>query len=517
MRKSFRWLRSLRGSRTDPRTSTRSVFVLTPWLALLLFVAGGARAEGDARELGSNSSGLCGLVYAGAPRCPQGLTLSGTSGYGVTSLRGTHHRFLGDLGLGYTPLPWLALSLELKGRLDLHPKDERGTAHMSATGDPWLRGRVGFPVSPTVDLGGELGLWLPGNAAPSFSPKATTVDIKALLAWRAQKTPLTLLGSLGVRLDQSANSAPRPLRLRYGDQIALGLSDSHALLVALGLAYAPTPALRIFGELSGQVLLGSKAPSFLASPLRAAVGARYYVMERLALELTAMPALSKRPSTAATAPLVPIEPRFTMLFGLRYDFLRERPAEKVASRDDEPATQIAQPEPVAEERVTLNGALRDESGHPVPDAKVVMTQEGKTEESVSQVDGSFSFSGLRSGTVKLHAEAPGFQPSDWEVSVMPTLTGVLTHTLVAGSATGSLRCLVRSFGSEPLRAQIVVRDQAGRRVAGGTTDKNGLLELALAPGEYKVAIDAAGYQSRRSNVTVSPNEVAILNVDLRER
>ncbi len=510
-------------SRAEPRTSTqslrswRSVCVLTPWLALLLFVAGVARAEPDARELGASSSGLCGLVHAGAPRCPQGLTLSGTSGYGVTSLRGTHHRFMGDLGLGYTPLPWLALSLELKGRLDLHPKDERDTAHMSATGDPWLRGRVGFPVSPTVDLGGELGLWLPGNAAPSFSPKATTVDIKALLSWRAEKSPLTLLGSVGMRVDNSANSAPRPLRLRYGDQIALGLSDSHALLIALGLAYAPTPAVRVFGELSAQLLLGSKAPSMLASPLRAAVGARYYVMDHLALELTAIPSLSKRPSTAATAPLVPIEPRFTMMFGLRYDFLRTQPAERVEARDDEPAPQTAQPEPVPEQLVTLNGALRDESGRPVPDAKVVMTQEGKSEESVSQVDGTFSFGGLRSGTVKLHAEAPGFQPSDWEVSVMPTLTGVLTHTLVAGSATGSLRCLVRSFGSEPLRAQIVVRDLAGRRVAGGTTDKSGLLELSLAPGQYKVAIDAAGYQSRRSNVTVSPNEVAILNVDLRER
>jgi hypothetical protein len=255
----------------------------------------------------------------------------------------------------------------------------------------------------------------------------------------------------------------------------------------------------------------------LASPLRAAVGARYYVMEHLALELTASPSLSKRPSTAATAPLVPIEPRFTMLFGVRYDFLRERPEAKVEPPDHEPTPQTAQPEPEPEQLVTLNGALRDESGRPVPDAKVVMNQGGKSEETVSQVDGSFRFSGLRSGTVSLRAEAPGFQPSDWEVAVLPTLTGVLTHTLVAGSATGSLRCLVRSFGSEPLRAQIVVRDLAGRRVAGGTTDKNGLLELSLAPGQYKVAIDAAGYQGRRSNVQVSPNEVAILNVDLRER
>jgi hypothetical protein len=205
-----------------------------------------------------------------------------------------------------------------------------------------------------------------------------------------------------------------------------------------------------------------------------------------------------------------------MLVGLRYSMLREE--KKGAAEAAIAPTQQVEPEARAEEQLaTLHGALRDEAGHPVPDAQVTLTHAGGSEESVSQVDGSFSFAGLRAGTVTLHAEAPGFQPSTWEVAVMPTLTGVLTHTLIAGSATGSLRCLVRSFGSEPLRAQIVVRDLAGKRVASGTTDKSGLLEIPLASGQYRVAIDATGYQGRRSNVQVSPNEVAILNVDLRER
>lgn len=492
------------------------VLRLLPWLVICLLSAAQAEGQRDAHDLGSNSSGLCGLIHTGAPRCAKGLTLAGTSGYGVTSLRGTHHRFMGDLALAYVPLEWLALSLELKGRMDLHPKDGEDPARLTATGDPWLRGRVGFPVSPSVDLGGELGLWLPGRDAPNYKPQATTIDIKGLLSWKAEKRPLTLLASLGVRVDNSANSAPPPARLRYGDRIALGLSDSHALLAGLGLAYAPTPKWRVFGELSTQLLLGKQAPSVLSSPLRAAVGARYFFFDQLSMELTAIPSFSKRPSTAGSAPLVPIEPRFTMLLGLRYDFLRPKPAGSVETRPIDVPT--SKPEPRVEEQLaTLNGALRDEAGHPVPDAKIVLTQEGKSEESVSQVDGSFSFAGLRTGTVSLRAEAPGFQPSTWEVAVMPSLTEVLTHTLVAGSTNGSLRCLVRSFGSEPLRAQIVVRDLAGRKVASGTTDKNGLLELPLAPGQYRVAIDATGYQARRSNVQVSPNEVAILNVDLRER
>jgi hypothetical protein len=484
------------------------------WLVLSFLTASNGNAQAKPLDLGANASGLCGLVYAGAPRCATGLSLSGTTGYGVTEMQGTHHRLIGDLGVGYVPLPWLALSLELDGRMDFHPKDEHGGAHHSATGDPWLRGRVGFPVSKQVDLGGELGLWLPGNAAPSYSPKATTVDIKGLLAWNAEKLPLTLLGTLGVRVDNSANSAPTPLNLRYGDQIALGLSDSHALLVALGLAYAPIPALRLFAELSGQLLLGKDAPSLLESPLRAAVGARYFI-DHLAIELTAIPLLSQRPNTSPDAPLVPIEPRFTMLLGLRYDFLR---ADDKTQKEQVPATtEVAVSARLEEQLADFHGVLRDEAGQPVPDAKVVLTHAGGSSESVSQVDGSFSFSGLRAGKVSLHAEALGFQPSTWDETVGASLTESRAHTLRAETATGSLRCLVRSFGSEPLRAQIVVRDLAGKRIASGTTDKNGLLELSLAPGQYRVAIDATGYQSRRSNVQVSPNEVAILNVDLRER
>lgn len=421
---------------------------------------------------------------------------------------------LGDLGIAYVPLPWLALSVELKGRLDFHPADERGK-DFSGTGDPWLRGRVGFPVGRNVSLGGELGVWFPGNAAPSYSPKATTVDVRGLLSWVNSSGRWTLLGLLGARLDQSANSAPDPMRLRYGDRLALGLSDSHAILVGLGTAYRVAEPVQVFGELSGNWLVGPKAPSFTVSPWRAAVGARYFFAHGLSAELSVIPGLSARPSTSATAPLVPIEPRVTVLAGVRY---QRSPAAKPApvetpTAPEAPAS-IAAPEPPR--RASLTGVLTDPAGNVIPDATVTLRQGDSEREIVTLADGTYTFDDLEPGTATLSVATPGFAPVSWEVEVKAPRTDAGTKTLVAGETTGSLRCLVRSFQSTPLKAQVVVRDARGRRVAAGTTDADGLWETPLPSGAYKVTIQASGYLMRRSDVRVAPSEVAVLNVDLRE-
>lgn len=484
-------------------------------LVLGLFCAHPAPLRAESDTPGPTASGLCGLVYTGAPRCLPGWTLSGTAGYGYTQLQGLHHRAIGTLGLAYTPLavPWLSVSLEFQGRIDVHPADEHGGKHASATGDPWLHARAGWPLGRGVSLGGELGLWLPGNTAPSYSPNATTVDIKALLSWLDASRNWTVLGSLGVRIDNSANSAPDTERLRYGDLIALGLSDSSALLVGVGVMRR-IQAVQLFGELSGQLLLGKDAPSLLESPLRAALGARYFFSERLSTELSIIPVFSQRPNTAPDAPLVPIEPRLSVLAGVRYQFL-SKPKEET-----KPGTAEAQPEAVDEPKLiaAVRGSLTDESGSPLPDATVLLSDaSGEQKESVSQGDGSYVFEGVKPGKATLSVSAPGFDPLMWEVEVVAPLTHLPAQKLASAAVTGNLRCNVRSFNSEPLQASIAVRDVRGRKVATGKSDATGLWEYALPPGDYKVLIEAPGYQSRRANIRVAPNEVAVLNVDLREQ
>lgn len=454
------------------------------------------------------------MVYTGAPICRPGWTLSGSGGYGVTTLRGTHHRALGTLGVAYTPLavPWLSVSLEFQGRIDVHPPDEYGGKHASATGDPWLHVRGGWQLPRRVSLGGEIGLWLPGNTAPSYSPSATTVDIKALLSWLDASHSWTVLGMAGVRIDNSANSAPDTERLRYGDLIALGLSDSSALLLGLGVVRR-IQAVQVFGELSAQLLLGSQAPPVLQSPLRAALGARYFFSDPLSVELSVIPVFSQRPNTAPDAPLVPIEPRVSVLAGVRYQFLSKR---KEAAP---PPVAVADPSATDEPQLiaAIRGNLTDESGAPLPDATVILNDaEGTQQESVSQGDGSYVFEGAKPGKATLSVSAPGFDALMVEVEVVAPLTRVPAQKLAAAAVTGNLRCFVRSFSSQPLKANIVVRDTRGRKVASGASDAAGLWEYPLPPGDYKVTIDAPGYKSRRSNIRVAPNEVAVLNVDLRE-
>lgn len=492
---------------------------LALWLAVLCAFAGSVHAQehgtppSPAQQLaqrGANAAGLCGAVELGAPNCPTGTTVSASAGYGVTTLDGRHDRAIGRLGVAVVPLPWLALSLELAGRVDIHPDDLLGK-NVTGTGDPWLRVRMGNPVGRGVALGGEVGLWLPGNDAPSFKLRATSVELRGLLSW--QRGPFQLLGLLGARIDQSSEVAPDLSLLRSGDRIALGLSDSHALLWGLGLLVAPLPKLTLFAELSAQWLFGKRAPALPESPLRAAAGVRYFVFDLLQLELSVIPALSRRPAQAPSDPLVPIEPRVSVLAGLRYTFGAERP------KPPAPPTPIQPPDEPAPEPprlVDLAGMLTDPSGGALPDATVRLVTSDATLETITDAEGRYSFAQLTPQQAELQVDAAGFKSARWRVEIRRPETRVPPHALEPGASTGILRCLVRAFDSNALEAEISVRDLEGKRIDGGKTDRNGALELALPPGQYRVMIEAGGYRSQRTNVQVAANEVAILNVDMRK-
>jgi hypothetical protein len=482
-------------------------------LVMLGTVAGAAHAQNASTSSpaarGANASGLCGAYQLGAPRCPTGYTVSASAGYGFSSLQGSQHRAIGQLGLGAVPLPWLALSLELDGRIDVHPDDEQGS-DVTGTGDPWLRARLGWELKRGVALGGELGLWIPGNTAPSFELSATSVDLRGLLAW--QRGAFQLLALVGARIDQSAAAAPDLSRVRVGDRITLGLSDFHALLWGLGLVYAVLPELSLFAELSAQWLLGQGAPPLLQSPLRAALGARYFVRELLQIELTLVPALSQRPDIDADDPLVPIEPRISALAGLRYTFGAARPRPPTPP----PVETLPEPSPEPPALVELSGVLITPAGAPLPDATVRLHSATGVLETITDAEGRYVFAQLTPQRAELRADAPGFKSASWEVEIQRPETRLPPRALEPGTSTGVLRCLVRSFDSAGLRAQVSVRDEAGQRITGGTTDGNGALELTLPPGQYRVMIDAGGYRSQRTNVQVAANEVAILNVDMRK-
>jgi len=247
-------------------------------------------ADPQTPRLGVAANGLRGFARTALPISPIELSVAGSAGYGLTEsiepVDGSHHRIQGVLGVGVSPLPFLSFALVIDGRIDLHPDDDDSEGpYGGSVGDPRLLARVGHALSPDLSIGADLTIWFPGNQAPSYEPGATTADLRALFAYAPKRTGLRLLSAAGFRLDNSGASAPDVARLRFGDRLAIGLSDSNAVLAALGVGYRFTD-LELFTELSGDLLVGSKAPELLASPLRATVGARYDLSRAWALELS---------------------------------------------------------------------------------------------------------------------------------------------------------------------------------------------------------------------------------------
>lgn len=478
---------------------------------LVLSMTGVLRAQDERASIGLASNGLCGLGRLSAPVCPERIGLSVSSGYGYTEslgpVDGAHHRVTGVLGVGVVPLPWLALALQLDGRIDVHPRDERGK-NITGTGDPRLFVRAGKALGHGLSLGGEGVLWVPGNDAPSFDMRATTLDLKALLAWRMPTRPLTLLTNLGMRIDQSAHTAPDLTRLRAGDRIALGLSDAHAVLVGVGASGRVHARGELFGELSLDVLVGEDAPSFSRSPMRATLGGRIDLPHALTGELSTTVSFQQRPGVSASDPLVPIEPRFSLALGLRYGRALHPP---------KPAPPVVEEEiegPPLPTSATLIGTLVDEQGTPLPDVRVVLRMGELTRETITDGAGRYTFADVPLGRASLESSGTGFETTRFEVTVTPNMAPLVERQLAAKSDAGTLRILTRSFRSEPVAASVLVRDARGKKAASGQANAQGLYELELPPGDYVVSVSAPGYRAHRREVRIERYGVAILNVDL---
>ncbi len=485
--------------------------------ALLVLFPGLALAQQAEPALGTSPSGLRGLVVTGLPLPRRELTLSTSAGYGFTEpfdpVPGAHHRTQGNLAVAVAPLPWLACALRLDGRLELHPDDGRG-ADSTGFGDPRLLLRAGHALAPELSIGVEAGVWFPGHDAPSYEPSATTADARALVAF-TPAGPWAALGALGFRFDNSARSRPDLQRLRFGDRISLGLSDSDALLVALGVVRRLGRLAELFGELSADLLVGTRAPALLQSPLRAAFGGRYFVSRAVQVELTATTGLSKRPAVTPDDPLVPIEPRLTVIAALRYSMpLHE--AARDASVQPTPAPAPPRPTP-ARPLAALAGSLVDHQGYPLPEARVLLrARSGPVRSAITDAAGRYGFEGVPVGPAELTAEATGFETQRWTVEVQAGMSPERSRALTPRTDVGALRGLVRSFASAPLRASISARDSRGNTTE-AESGEDGRFEVQVAPGRYRVTISAPGYVGHSREVHVEANGVAILNVDMREQ
>lgn len=503
------------------RTRVSALCVASGLAALLLaIIPSDAFADPRPPSLGTSSSGLRGLVYAGLPLPAAELSLSLGAGYGMTEafapVAGAHHRAQAAFGAAVAPLPWLAFALRLDGRLEIHPDDGDG-AHSAAFGDPRIFARAGHALSPDVSIGAELGGWFPGTDAPSLEPAAVSAEARGLFAFTPHGSSWVLLASAGFRLDNSANSAPDLERLRLGDRISLGVSDSSSVLGAVGVAHRFERVAEVFGEISADVLVGAKAPAFAQSPLRAAVGGRYFPSDAWQVDLSALASLSERPEITRGSPLVPIEPRVLVLIGVRYSFsLAPPPRAAGVAKPPEPSLDesLVPQQPKA---ATVSGTLMDDKGEPLPEASVMLrVAGGEVRDAITDAQGRYTFQWVPLGPATVEVTATGFQAQTWDIEVRADMPIEASRALTTKADTGVLRGLIRTFQSEPLRAQIIVRDRRTKTVATRDSAEDGRFEIDLPPGAYEVMISAKGYRTHRRSVKVEGNGVSILNVDMRE-
>jgi hypothetical protein len=454
-----------------------------------------------------------GVVAAGAPR----LSAAGLAGYGYTESQvpgvSRHDRISGALAVGYAPLTELELALRLDGRYDRHPSDQ-GTDD-GYVGDPRLLVRGGTVVARNFHLGGDLGVWVPGNGAPSVVLRATTIDARVLAAWLAPKGDALLGSSLGFRLGKSARSAEDPARYSAGDRVALGLSEFNAALVGIGGRFL-VGNTELLAESTADILVGSGAPSVSRSPIRLTAGPRHQLSKQWALELLGDVMLSKRPGAGPDDPFVPIEPRLSILAGLRFRQTLEKPR-PVETAPPPPLSELAPsrkpaaaPAPAAPADTSVSGTVTDNAGTPVTGATVELEVGGKVLKTTSGEDGSYRIDAVPLGEGKLTISAPGYKTITAALAAKAGAVSKVSTQLEADLPEAQIRGMVRSFGGTALRAQVTV-DPPGVTVE---TDDKGYFQVDVEPGTHQVTVRAQGYVEQRRTLKVDEGGVVVFNADL---
>jgi hypothetical protein len=454
------------------------------WAAVLgVFGPSFARADErpwgfDAHESAATTRPGGGRAIAGAQGLPAlhrvpvagvaipGIDLAAGSVYGFTEAvlgdGDTHHRFGGTLAGAVRIAPWLAASVRTEGRIDRH--SGRSGNDWGALGELGLSVRFDHDLSPTVALGAQAALRLPGRDAPSLAPDASTLDLSASSTWRPS-TAVALVAVAGFRVDYSARALARGAMLSPPDRLALGASDSNAVLAGFGML-VDAGEVELFAELSADLLVGRDAPPLGQSPLRAALGGRLPLARLgggwLTLGAHAEGALSARPGDFRAAPDFPIEPRISLGFSMAW-------------------------------RVTVFGAATARGS--VGDAG------GATEGATVGDDARGGVSSGRDAGGDASGSPGGSGGSE------PETVGAATGT------NGAVRGVVRTRrGSAVAGAR--VRLQPGNIEV--RADVQGAFEVEVAPGPYVVEVRADGLRGQRRSVRVEERGVTVLNLELDE-
>src|SRR5262249_2946430 len=151
-----------------------------------------------------------------------------------------------------------------------------------------------------------------------------------------------------------------------------------------------------------------------------------------------------------------------------------------------PPVPIATPAPAP---ASLAGRIVASDGAALVDARVTV-RAGDDAEAVPvdvDADGRFTFSGNAGQTVKLKAQATGYDPASETIKLAGGAPKELTLTMQRRLPSGQIRGLVRSFKGVGLDAEIRIEPSTDPATATLRT-QDGRFEVDVAPGTYEVTI-----------------------------
>jgi hypothetical protein len=275
--------------------------------------------------------------------------------------------------------------------------------------------------------------------------------------------------------------------------------------------------LELLAELTFDFLVGDGAPVG-SSPMRLALGGRYRVIDPLLVSLVAETQLSQRPDIGLDDPIVPVEPRLSILLGLSYTFdfgTGEPPPPPPPPVEKKPEPPPPPPEPEPPPTTVLSGTVTDAEGNPMGGVQVRLTRGDQVIDTETGPSGEYKLDEAPLGRATLTVGAEDYVESESTIEITPDMPPLqpVVLALEESSEASQLRGLIRAFDGTPVKADIVI-------MPGNTmleTDASGYFVVDLPPGRYKVKIRAKGYKRQTRTAEIEEKSVTIMNVDLRKR
>ncbi len=426
-----------------------------------------------------------------APQLKAALDL----GYGLTESQhgeGAHHRALGSLGVGWVPVTGLELGFLEGIRYDRHPNDAMGV-DTGTIGQTAIVGRYGWRATQSLHLGADLGATFPGSEHPGDSLKSPAVDLRAIASW-GPPNGVRFSGFAGYRIDRTSGVGANADRYRPGDRLALGLSDFNAALLGIGVV-VPVQQFELLGEVTGDMLVGANAPKASQSPIRIDLGLRRALSSDLQAAFLAEVSPSSRPNITPGSPLIPVEPRFTVLLGLRYRIWHQREQQTMPiaaspgvaetpkpARKPEPAAAPAPLDAAMKGHAKLTVDVFDGAGHPLSDATVTLTTSAGSSVLDFESGATFDKNELSAGHAHLVVHAALMRDWEQDVELTDDSPAQLRVTMTAIDSSGQIRGLVRAFDGRGLAAHIHVNPLGYDALA----NVSGAFSVDVLPGQYQV-------------------------------